>query len=99
KCPGTFIWHSRVRTRYWTRGMHLTDLNFVDEGNADMTGNEFNFTKRRLAYDTIKTFIRFQTYPYGFQPVPQMESLLCGLFLAAQNGHIDCVQALTQGRS
>jgi uncharacterized protein (DUF1697 family) len=40
-----------------------------------MIGDEYNFTKRKLAYESIRTFVRFQGHPYHFQPVPQIQRL------------------------
>ena len=57
------------------RGVYLTDLTFIDEGNPKyVEGNLVNFRKKQLEYDVIIQVLRFQEFPYQF-------NLVCLCFL------------------
>jgi len=45
-------------------GVYLTDLVFIEDGNPDKIGNMINWTKRRLMYNIINTFQRYQLSQY-----------------------------------
>jgi hypothetical protein len=54
-------------------GVYLTDLTFIEDGNADEVVVEgekpqelINFGKRVLVYNIISTILRYQQQPYGF---------------------------------
>eukprot|EP00026_Physarum_polycephalum_P000936 Phypoly_transcript_00937.p1 GENE.Phypoly_transcript_00937~~Phypoly_transcript_00937.p1 ORF type:complete len:870 (+),score=157.80 Phypoly_transcript_00937:977-3586(+) len=52
-------------------GVYLTDLVFIEDGNPDKIGNMVNWTKRRLMYNIISTFQRYQMAQYDEkQPSP-----------------------------
>lgn len=52
-------------------GVYLTDLVFIEDGNPDKIGSMVNWTKRRLMYNIISTFQRYQMSQYDEkQPSP-----------------------------
>merc|ERR1712137_520 len=61
-------------------GVYLTDLTFVDEGNAEETeGGLVNFTKKQLEYGVIVEILKFQHIPYEFHLVPQIPRIITQL--------------------
>jgi son of sevenless len=48
------------------RGVYLTDLTFVEEGNLDFIKNLINFGKRELVYNILEEIQRYQQTPYVF---------------------------------
>ena len=51
------------------RGVYLTDLTFVEDGNPDKVLDMINFKKRILEYDIIVQVLKFQTHNYSFKLV------------------------------
>jgi hypothetical protein len=54
------------------RGVHLTDLTFIEDGNMDLTGGLINFSKRKLVYTVISQVKQYQYPAYNLQPVYQV---------------------------
>lgn len=50
---------SHVRSLLVRRGMHLTDLTFIEDGNPDKINGLINFKKRELLIDTISIIQQF----------------------------------------
>eukprot|EP00005_Dracoamoeba_jomungandri_P011401 CAMPEP_0174275426 /NCGR_PEP_ID=MMETSP0439-20130205/59818_1 /TAXON_ID=0 /ORGANISM="Stereomyxa ramosa, Strain Chinc5" /LENGTH=743 /DNA_ID=CAMNT_0015367527 /DNA_START=239 /DNA_END=2470 /DNA_ORIENTATION=- len=63
-------------------GMYLTDLTFVEDGNADKIGNLINFKKRELIYNIIMEIQQYQLTPYSFpvSPLISKEMWEAGVF-------------------
>ncbi|KAJ6225986.1 ras guanine nucleotide exchange factor i-related [Anaeramoeba flamelloides] len=57
-------------------GVYLTDLTFIEDGNPDKIEKLINFSKRRLVYAVIEEIQRYQSQPYSFQSIHQIQSLL-----------------------
>eukprot|EP01103_Thecamoeba_quadrilineata_P012596 TRINITY_DN3290_c0_g1_i3.p1 TRINITY_DN3290_c0_g1~~TRINITY_DN3290_c0_g1_i3.p1 ORF type:complete len:665 (-),score=119.66 TRINITY_DN3290_c0_g1_i3:58-2010(-) len=57
-------------------GVYLTDLTFIEEGNADTVDNLINFRKKTLEYEIIISVQRFQKIAYNYKLVPQVLHLL-----------------------
>ena len=52
------------------RGVYLTDLTLVDEGNLEFVdGNLVNFTKKQLEYNIIVQVLRYQQTSFQFHLV------------------------------
>jgi hypothetical protein len=47
------------------RGIHLTDLTFIDEGNPTSKGDLINFKKQRLTARVIQQIQYFQGVPFN----------------------------------
>lgn len=55
---------------FYYRGVYLTDLTFIDQGNEKyVEGGLVNFRKKQLEYDVIIQVLRFQETPYQFAMV------------------------------
>lgn len=48
-------------------GVHLSDLVFIEDGNADKLNGEINVRKRELIYTVIKDLLHYKQYPYPAQ--------------------------------
>lgn len=61
-------------------GVFLSDLTFVEEGNPDnietSAGSLINFVKRRAVAKIITSIQDFQSTPYNFQPVAQLQEII-----------------------
>ncbi|KAJ3442833.1 ras guanine nucleotide exchange factor i-related [Anaeramoeba flamelloides] len=57
-------------------GVYLTDLTFIEDGNPDKIDGLINFSKRRLVYAVIEEIQRYQSKPYSYQPVHQIQTRL-----------------------
>lgn len=60
-------------------GVYLTDLTFVEGGNPDYLQAEqgiINFAKRMKAADIIESIRQFQTTPYNFVDIPEIQRFL-----------------------
>lgn len=51
------------------RGVYLSDLTFVDEGNPKIVKGLINFRKKQLEYNVIIQVLRFQSHAYQFKLV------------------------------
>ena len=51
------------------RGMYLTDLTFVEDGNPNRTGGLINFRKRQLEYNIMVDILQFQDKSYDLKIV------------------------------
>ncbi|KAI8969264.1 ras guanine nucleotide exchange factor domain-containing protein [Mycotypha africana] len=57
-------------------GIYLQDLTFIEDGNPDMlkkSNNLINFAKRQKAAEVIREIKQFQSPPYNFQYVPEIQ--------------------------
>ncbi|KAJ6240661.1 ras guanine nucleotide exchange factor i-related [Anaeramoeba flamelloides] len=57
-------------------GVYLTDLTFIEDGNPNKIDGLINFSKRKLVYAVIEEIQRYQSKPYSFQPVHQIQTRL-----------------------
>lgn len=59
-------------------GVYLTDLTFLDLGNADFLPdtNFINFEKRRKVHQLIREIQKYQQTQYALQPVPQIQDFM-----------------------
>lgn len=58
-------------------GMYLTDLIFIEEGQADLTPDGLiNFSKRRQVAAIIAAIQQLQLHDYVFTPVPEFREYL-----------------------
>jgi hypothetical protein len=48
------------------RGIYLTDLTFIEDGNPDYISSLINFKKRELVYDVIREIEQYQQKGYDF---------------------------------
>jgi len=56
--------------------VHLSDLVFIEEGNADtINGYLINFTKRKQIYEVISLMMKHQRKMYVLQAVPELQQL------------------------
>jgi hypothetical protein len=55
------------------RGVYLTDLVFIEDGNSNQIGRRFNFAKHRLVYNIVITVQRYQKFPYNLAVVPLIQ--------------------------
>ena len=80
KCVPASVWGPRCLEIYWLhlpkRGVHLSDLTFIEDGNKDLVGGLINFTKRRLLYRVIADLRSYQQNAYNLVHVPQITALL-----------------------
>lgn len=51
------------------RGVYLSDLTFIDEGNPKIVNGLVNFRKKQLEYGVIVQVLRFQNHAYHFKLV------------------------------
>jgi son of sevenless-like protein len=70
------ILERRILTRH-TKGLYLTDLTFLDEGNPDLLedGGSINLEKYVKTHQLVQTFKSFQ-FPFPFQPVEEIQDYL-----------------------
>ena len=62
------------------RGIYLSDLTFVEDGNPDhILGGLINFRKRELEYAVIKQILAFKDRTYSLKLVPRITKLMEGL--------------------
>jgi len=56
-------------------GVYLTDLTFLDDGQADVReeSNLINFSKRIKMGHIIKELLDFQQHSYNLRPVPEIQ--------------------------
>jgi preprotein translocase subunit SecB len=60
-------------------GVYLSDLTFIADGNPDMLRNNeqlINFSKRMKTAEVIRDLQQYQTVPYAFQKVHELQSWL-----------------------
>jgi len=57
-------------------GVSLTDLTFIEEGNADVLNGQINFRKREMIYKVIREVTQYQTQPYPFTPIEPIHTFL-----------------------
>eukprot|EP01090_Pellita_catalonica_P002711 TRINITY_DN12286_c0_g1_i1.p1 TRINITY_DN12286_c0_g1~~TRINITY_DN12286_c0_g1_i1.p1 ORF type:complete len:355 (+),score=31.60 TRINITY_DN12286_c0_g1_i1:201-1265(+) len=57
-------------------GVYLTDLTFVEDGNADTIDGLINFSKRRFVYKIIALIRRYQAKQHDFAIVPPIQAWL-----------------------
>lgn len=50
------------------RGVYLTDLTFIEDGNPDYVNELINFTKRSLIYTVISKIQQYQVLLLGLLP-------------------------------
>lgn len=61
------------------KGVYLTVLTFIQDGNKDMLvkeGNLINFNKRQKAAEVIREIKKYQSKPYHLQEVPALQDFL-----------------------
>lgn len=64
-----FLFFSSFSDCLLFRGIYLTDLTFIDQGNNKYVDSLVNFRKKQLEYDVIIQVLRFQDTPYQFNLV------------------------------
>lgn len=60
-------------------GIYLQDLTFIEDGNPDYIKKStklINFAKRQKAAEVIREINQFQSPPYNFQPVPDLQAFI-----------------------
>jgi len=60
-------------------GVYLSDLTFIEDGNPNMLRNNerlINFSKRMKTAEVIRDLQQYQTVPYAFQRVSELQSWL-----------------------
>jgi len=57
-------------------GIFLTDITFIEEGNPHLINGLINFNKRAHLYGVMSKIQNFQTTPFNFCYVHQIQSLL-----------------------
>lgn len=64
-----------------TRGVYLTDLTFIEEGNPSSyrEGELINFNKRQMVYKVLQEIILFQSIGYTIEPKEPIYSYLTQL--------------------
>lgn len=77
-----------------TTGIYLSDLTFIEEGNANVFAVEgyeghdapaiINFEKRRRVAVAIVDLINFQRKPFAFEPLPKVRDFLKTTLTAAE---------------
>merc|ERR1719197_925480 len=61
-------------------GIFMRDCTFVDVGNKYLLNNEaMNFKKLRLMNAVVNDIAFYQSWPYTFQPIPEMQLKLAHL--------------------
>ena len=58
------------------RGVYLTDLTFIEDGNSDDLDGMINFSKRLLVHNIITTIQRYQQLSYNFSDIPEIQKWL-----------------------
>ncbi|KAI9314344.1 hypothetical protein BX666DRAFT_1971820 [Dichotomocladium elegans] len=69
-------------------GIYLQDLTFIEDGNADYiqkSAGLINFAKRQKTAEVIREINQFQSPPYTFQFIPQLQAFIKEKLLASQN--------------
>lgn len=62
------------------------DLTFIEDGNPSLTPSGMvNFSKCRKAAAAIRDIQRFQTSPFLFKPVPELQEFIVGNLQAARD--------------
>ena len=59
------------------QGVYLSDLTFIEDGNPNMLRNNeklINFSKRMKTAEVIRDIQQYQTAPYPFQRVHELQS-------------------------
>ena len=60
-------------------GVYLSDLTFIEDGNPNMLRNNeklINFSKRMKTAEVIRDLQQYQTVPYPFQRVNELQTWL-----------------------
>ncbi|KAG0191355.1 hypothetical protein DFQ28_000368 [Apophysomyces sp. BC1034] len=60
-------------------GIYLQDLTFIEDGNPDYlkkSNNLINFAKQQKAAESIREIKQFQSPPYTFQIVPELQEFI-----------------------
>jgi len=57
-------------------GVFLMDLTFVEDGNPDYIGDLINFSKRKLVHNALSKIDYFQSQPYNFKPVLEIQDVI-----------------------
>lgn len=60
-------------------GIYLQDLTFIEDGNPDYINKPrglINFAKRQKAAEVIREINQFQSPPYTFQAVPELQTFV-----------------------
>lgn len=55
------------------RGVYLTDLTFIEEGNPNYVGNRINFAKQLYIFRVISVIQAYQKFPYNLTPVESIQ--------------------------
>ena len=51
-------------------GLYLSDLTFIEEGNADLVeSGQVNFVKRKMVAEVIEEVRQYQQSPYNVMPI------------------------------
>ncbi|GAD95390.1 cell division control protein Cdc25 [Paecilomyces variotii No. 5] len=67
-------------------GVYLMDLTFIEDGNPSLTpSGMINFSKRGKAAAVIRDIQRFQTSPFLFKPVPELQEFIVGNLQSASD--------------
>jgi len=61
------------------RGVYLTDLTFVEDGNPDIVNGLINFKKRQMIYNIIEKVQLYQQTSYKFPLVDNIANYLTEL--------------------
>lgn len=59
-------------------GVFLRDLTFIEDGNPDFVEDDqfMNFEKMRMLNGVLAAISRYQSMPYGFEPVPIIQEYI-----------------------
>jgi son of sevenless len=60
-------------------GVYLSDLTFIEDGNPNMLRNNeklINFSKRMKTAEVIRDLQQYQTMPYPFQKIQELQKWL-----------------------
>ncbi|KAI7869234.1 ras guanine nucleotide exchange factor domain-containing protein [Spinellus fusiger] len=60
-------------------GIYLQDLTFIEDGNPDYlkkSSNLINFAKKQKAAEVIRELKQFQTPPYTFRVIPELQEFI-----------------------
>ncbi|KAI9007925.1 ras guanine nucleotide exchange factor domain-containing protein [Phycomyces nitens] len=60
-------------------GIYLQDLTFIEDGNPDYlkkSSNLINFAKKQKAAEVIRELKQFQTPPYTFRKIPELQEFI-----------------------
>lgn len=61
------------------RGVYLTDLTFIEDGNADTSDDTINFRKRELVGRVLQDIQVFQQTPYKIEATEPLSTYLIEL--------------------